>query len=77
MDDRTWQIVWLVVDTHNWIGGKKVLIPVRHIKEVQWENSKVVADETVDSVKNSIAFDGSEFVHPDTVTHNDSNIQPE
>jgi sporulation protein YlmC with PRC-barrel domain len=59
MDDETWQIVYLVVDTHNWVGGKKVLVGVRHIKEVQWENSKVVADVTGDVIKNGVAEDKS------------------
>jgi len=57
MDDQTWKISYLVVDTHNLIGGKKVLIAVRHIQEVQWENSKVVADMTVETIKNSPAID--------------------
>jgi hypothetical protein len=34
------------VDTHNRIGGKKVLSAVPHIREVQWENSKIVMDMT-------------------------------
>jgi len=63
MDDQTWQLLFFVVDTHNWFGGKKVLIPVSDIKEVQWDNSKVVIDITVDAVKSSKLFDESEFVH--------------
>jgi uncharacterized protein YrrD len=46
MDDQTWKIFYLVVDTHNRIGGKKVLSAVPHIREVQWENSKIVMDMT-------------------------------
>jgi sporulation protein YlmC with PRC-barrel domain len=65
MDDTTWQISYLVVDTYNWIGGKKVLIAVRHIQEVQWENSKVVADMTVDTIKNSPAIDKREYMIPE------------
>jgi sporulation protein YlmC with PRC-barrel domain len=65
MDDKTWQISYLVVDTHNWIGGKKVLVAVRHIKEVQWENSKVVADLTVDTIKNSPAIDKQDYILPE------------
>jgi sporulation protein YlmC with PRC-barrel domain len=62
LDDQTWQISYLVVDTHNWIGGKKVLVAVRHIKGVQWENSKVVVDITVDSIKNSSAVDTWDYI---------------
>ena len=63
MDDETWQLLFFVVDTHNWFGGKKVLIPVSDIKEVQWDDSKVIIDMKMDAVKSSRLFDESEFVH--------------
>jgi len=61
MDDQTWKISYLVVDTHNLIGGKKVLIAVTRIEEVQWGNSKIVTDLTVDTIKNSPAIDKSDY----------------
>ncbi len=64
MDDQSWQLLFFVVDTHNWFGGKKVLIPVSDIKEVQWENSKVVIDMKMDAVKSSKLFDEAEFSFP-------------
>jgi len=27
-DDASWQIRWLVVETGNWLAGRKVLLPV-------------------------------------------------
>lgn len=63
MDDQTWQLLFFVVDTHNWFGGKKVLIPVSDIKEVQWNNSKVIIDMKMDTVENSKLFNESEFLH--------------
>lgn len=63
VDDQTWKLSFLVVDTHNWFGGKKVLIPVSDIKEVQWDNSKVIVNITMDTVKNSKLFNESEFRH--------------
>ena len=65
MDDQTWKLVCLEVDTHNWLGGKKVLLEVRHIREVQWINSKVFVDLSVASIKNSISFDEPGFRHPE------------
>ena len=65
IDDQTWQISYLVVDTQNWIGGKKVLVAVRHIGEVQWENSKVAVDLTIDAVKDSIAVDKWDYIIPE------------
>src|SRR5665213_874312 len=63
VDDATWQIMYLVVDTHNWFGGKKVLIETGKIKEIQWENSKVILDISTNSLKDCPAFDESQFNH--------------
>ncbi len=63
IDDKTWQILYFVIDTHNWIGGKKVLIPVSAVKAVNWENSKVIVNITTDEVKSSKLFNESEFMH--------------
>lgn len=62
MDDQTWQIICLVIDTHNWMGGKKVLVPVTHIKEIQWDTSLIIADIPIDDIKNCTPFDKSRFV---------------
>jgi uncharacterized protein YrrD len=76
MDDRSWQILFLVVDTHNWLGGKKVLIAVSHIKKMEWEHSKVYIDLSVAAIKNSRAYDAVEYIHPgdDNTIHGNSNI---
>lgn len=63
IDDETFQILYFVVDTHNLIGGKKVLISVSDIKEVKWEISKVIVDITTDAVRKSKLFIESEFMH--------------
>jgi sporulation protein YlmC with PRC-barrel domain len=63
-DDQTSQIAYLLVDTHNWIGGKKVLVSVRHVQHVEWENSKVVVDLTAESIKTSEAVDKGNYSIP-------------
>jgi sporulation protein YlmC with PRC-barrel domain len=62
LDDQTWQISQLLVDTHNRIGGKKVLIPVRHVKDVEWDDSKVILDLNVEAIKDSPAVDKWDFI---------------
>jgi len=63
IDDEDWQVKFIVAETHNWFGGKKVVIDVGHITEVEWNNSKVFVDITIDAIKNSIEFDESKFIH--------------
>jgi uncharacterized protein YrrD len=65
LEEETWQISYLLVNTHRWIGGKKVLVTVRHIKEVNWENSKVVVDINVDAIKNGVAVDKWDYIIPE------------
>jgi sporulation protein YlmC with PRC-barrel domain len=67
IDEKTWQILYFVIDTHNWIGGKKVLIHVSDIREVKWENSKVIVNITIDAVKSSKLFNESEFMQTESV----------
>jgi uncharacterized protein YrrD len=61
VDDQNWELKYLVIDTHQWIGGKKVLIPVGHIISFQWDSANVYVNETVDSVNHSLSFNESEF----------------
>ncbi|MFP4380442.1 MAG: PRC-barrel domain-containing protein [Candidatus Sumerlaeia bacterium] len=36
-DDASWKIRYLVVDTGNWLPGRKVLIPVSALEKADWE----------------------------------------
>jgi hypothetical protein len=40
VDDETWIIRYLVVDTKNWWPGKRVLIATDWIDRISWEQSK-------------------------------------
>ncbi len=53
IDDETWSIRYLVVDTKNWWAGKRVLISPRWIKRVSWEESKVFANLSQEAIKKS------------------------
>jgi uncharacterized protein YrrD len=56
IDDHTWQLLYLVINTHNWLGGKKVMIAVDRILKVDWDDSKVYVDMSVAAVKKSQVF---------------------
>jgi uncharacterized protein YrrD len=53
IDDKTWMIRYLIVDTQNWWEGKKVLISPRWIKRVSWEDSKVFVNLSKAAIKQS------------------------
>ncbi|MEO5645667.1 MAG: PRC-barrel domain-containing protein [Bacteroidia bacterium] len=57
IDDATWKVHFLVVDTGHWFSGKKVLISPDRIKEIDWETGAVIIDTTVSHVKISPEYD--------------------
>lgn len=59
VEDDIWAIRYMVVDTGNWLPGKKVLIAPQWITEVSWGESKVYVELTQEEVKNSPEFDAS------------------
>ena len=60
-DDANWQIMYLVVDSHTRFGGKKFLIETATIKEIQWNNCKVIVNISTDAIKDTPVFDESQF----------------
>lgn len=53
INDETWTIRYLILDTNNWLPGKKVLISTQWIDSISWEDSKVYVNlsrETINKV---------------------------
>jgi uncharacterized protein YrrD len=61
MDDHSWKILSLVVDTHRWFGGKKVLIEINDIKEIKWDKSLVFVDFNIETIKNREPYEEFEL----------------
>lgn len=60
VDEATWAIRYLVVDTSNWWMGHKVLLPPEWITLVNWADSSVTANLTRATVQNSPRYESSE-----------------
>jgi hypothetical protein len=63
VDDETWAIRYLEVDTRNWWPGKKVLVSPRWIDNVSWPDSKVYVALSRETIKN-----GPEWIESVPVT---------
>jgi hypothetical protein len=59
VDDETWAIRYLEVDTRNWWPGKKVLVSPQWIDNVSWPDSKVYVNLTRETIKNGPEWDES------------------
>jgi hypothetical protein len=63
VEDKTWAIRYIVVNTSNWWLGHQVLIAPEWIDHITWENSKVVVALTRQMVKDAPAYDPKEPLH--------------
>jgi hypothetical protein len=59
VDDETWAIRYIVVDTSNWWLGHQVLISPQCINEVRWSDERVSIDLTRQSVKDATPYDSA------------------
>lgn len=57
VDEETWAIRYVVIDTSNWWVGHQVLIAPQWITGVSWSDQSVTVDLTRESVKTAPDFD--------------------
>ena len=62
IDDETWAIRYLVVDTSNWWLGHQVLIAPQWIQDVSWFDGRVSVNLTRQAVKDAPPYDPVEHV---------------
>lgn len=53
VDDETWALRYIVIDTSNWPGGKKVGVPARSVQSVHWDEKKISVGLTIDAIHGS------------------------
>ena len=57
LEDKSWVIRYLVVDTGKWLPGKKVLVAPPWIEDVSWERSAVATDLPQAGIKSAPEYD--------------------
>jgi hypothetical protein len=65
IDDDAWTIRYLVVDTRNWLPGRKVLIAPLWAEGFDWVERKVFVDLTQEQIRNSPEYDPRSPVNRD------------
>lgn len=63
VDEETWAIRYLVVDTGTWWQGHQVLIAPQWITNISWEHSSVTINLTQQAIQDSPRFDSSEAMN--------------
>ncbi|MGV8952495.1 MAG: PRC-barrel domain-containing protein [Cypionkella sp.] len=65
VEEADWSIHYLVIDTHNWVPGQRVLISPRIVRSVGWLDRKIDISVDRESVRNSPAYDPEMVVDRD------------
>lgn len=53
LDNKTWQVKYLIIDTGKWLPGKKVIIASDWIKDINWAQSTVLLPMSRQAIKDS------------------------
>ncbi len=59
VDDETWALRYLVVDTSNWWLGHKVLIVPQWVQDISWTDSKVSVNLSRQAIQDAPAYDSA------------------
>jgi hypothetical protein len=59
VDDETWEVRYLVVDTSRWWWGQTVLVAPNWATQISWADRKIFLDLSQDAIKKSPPWDGS------------------
>ena len=65
IDDDTWAIRYLIIDTKSWLPGKKFLISPRWIERVSWSESKVFVTLSREIIKRSPEYQEESLITRD------------
>jgi len=58
VEDQTWALRYIVVDTRNWFpGGKKVMLSLNWVGNISWFNSNLSVNLSIEKIKESPEFD--------------------
>ena len=57
MDDISWIVRYVIVDTSKWLAGRKILLSPMWSKSIVWADKMVEIDLTKDQIEQSPEYD--------------------
>ncbi len=63
--DEAWTLDHIIIDTKNWLPGRKVIIGTEWIRQVAWSESRVYVGLTRERIQQAPEFDGEVPVSED------------
>lgn len=68
VDDKTWAIRYLVINTRNWLAGKKVIVSPLWIEQISWSEAKVLINLSSEMIRQSPEYIDSMTLNRDYET---------
>lgn len=65
INDETWRVSYLAIDTQNWLPGKNILLPPEWITRVSWSDHSVSVSVTRDQVKGAPEWEVGQTITDD------------
>lgn len=59
VDDESWRLRYLLIDTSNWVGGTHVLVPTESIGEFDWTDGRVSVNLTTNRIRSAPRYDAA------------------
>ncbi len=63
IDDEEWIVRYIVVDTRNWLPGRKVLISPEWVRRIDWPGNEVWLDHSKEEIRKSPHYDPNQPVN--------------
>jgi len=63
VDDESWMVRYMVVDTSRWLAGKKVLVSTDWIEPTEWRGPEVKVNLTKEEIRHSPQYDPKQPVN--------------
>jgi uncharacterized protein YrrD len=57
IDDETWEVRYLVIDTRNWLPGRKVVISPNWVDSINWHDSFIQVVSSRNAIETSPEYD--------------------
>jgi hypothetical protein len=62
VEDESWAIRYLAIDTRNWLPGKKVMISPQWIAKIDWAQAKVYVNLSRAGVEQSPTYNSAKLI---------------
>ncbi len=65
VDDRDWQVRYLVFDTRRWLPGRKVLLAPTWVDDIDWASRQVIVDLDSETIRSAPPYDPAQVISRD------------